>query len=57
MGELKQELHEKKPPDVMGNIFPPGELQVRDIFLLISSGAYIQLHCFGGQQLQDDLVS
>lgn len=43
MGELKQEFNEKKPFDAFGIFFPPSELQIGDLFPLISSGFLLEL--------------
>lgn len=54
MGELKQEFNEKKPLDVIGIVFPPRELQIRDLFLQISSGLLLEL-MFSSSDLGDSI--
>lgn len=56
MGALSQEFNEKKPLDLAGIVFPLSQLKIKQQrvifcdFFWISSGAYAQLQCFGGQQ-------
>lgn len=42
-GELKQEFNERKSLDVLHIVFPPSELQIRNLFLPLSFGFILEL--------------